>query len=113
MKGRQPNPLGETLSRRQKRVFAMVGVILLAVIAGVSIWSARDQGSYGRSGNGCVNVTMPSTTGGGLMHGCGATARTMCRNAFTHHDQLAMLTRAQCRIAGLVPAKTGAAPASS
>jgi hypothetical protein len=103
VKGRQPNPLGESLSRRQKRVFAVVGVLLLAVIGGVSIWSVSDSGSYGRSGNGCVNVTMPSTTGGGLMHGCGATAQAMCRNAFTQHDQLAMLTRVQCRIAGLAP----------
>ena len=104
MKGRQPNPLGESLTRRQKRIFAAVGLIVLALAAGVGVWSAGDPGSYGRSGNGCVNVTMPSTTGGGLMHGCGDTARAMCRRAASHHDQLAALTRAQCRLAGLLPA---------
>ncbi len=104
MKGRQPNPLGESLTRRQKQVFAVVGVIVLAVVAAVGIWSAGDSGSYGRSGNGCVNVTMPSTTGAGLMHGCGATAKAMCRRAATHHDQLARLTRVQCHLAGLLPA---------
>jgi hypothetical protein len=104
VKGRDPNPHGESLTRRQKRVFAVVGVIVLAVVAGVGIWSASDPGSYGRSGNGCINVTMPSTTGAGLMHGCGAVARSMCRHAVTHHDQLARLTLAQCRIADLVPA---------
>ncbi len=107
MKGRQPNPLGESLStslsRRQKRGFALAGVILLVVAVAVSVWSLRDAGSYGRSGNGCVNVTMPSTTGGGLMHGCGAAARAMCRDAAAHHDQLALLTRVQCRQAGLLP----------
>lgn len=109
MKGRQPNPLGESLTRRQQRIFAAVGLVLLAVVAAVAVWSASDQGSYGRSGHGCVNVTIPSTTGGGLMHGCGADARAMCRRAQAHHDQLAMLTRVQCRLAGLTPAK----PASS
>ena len=112
MKGRQPNPLGESLTRRQKRIFAVVGVIVLAVVAGVGIWSASDSGSYGRSGNGCVNVTMPSTTGAGLVHGCGATAKAMCRQAAAHHDQLAKLTRAQCRLAGLLPA-AAATPSAS
>ena len=103
MKGRQPNPLGESLTSRQRRGFAVTGAIVLALAACVGVWSASDHGSYGRSGNGCVNVTMPSTTGGGLVHGCGSTARAMCRHAATHHDQLAMLTRAQCRLAGLLP----------
>lgn len=107
MKGRQPNPLGDSLTRRQRRGFAVVGAIALAIATVVGVWSASDQGSYGRSGNGCVNVTMPSTTGGGLMHGCGQTARAMCRRAVTRHDELAMLTRAQCRQAGLLPASAG------
>ena len=113
MKGRQPNPAGESLTGRQKRIFALVGVVALAVVAGVGIWSASDSGSYGRSGNGCVNVTIPSTTGGGLMHGCGATARAMCRRAAAHHDQLATLTRAQCRLAGLLPAAAATPSAGS
>lgn len=110
MKGRQPNPLGESLTRRQWRGFAVAGAIVLAVAAGVGIWSASDQGSYGRSGNGCINVTMPSTTGGGLIHGCGQTAQAMCRRAAAHHDQMAMLTRVQCRQAGLLPATGTASP---
>ncbi len=112
MKGRQPNPLGESLTRRQRRIFAVVGVIVLAVLAGAGIWSASDSGSYGRSANGCVNVTMPSSTGGGLMHGCGAQARSMCRRAATHHDTLAALTRTQCRLAGLLPAAASRSSAS-
>ena len=65
MEGRQPNRLGESLTRRQKRVFAAVGAALVVVLGGVGVWAATDPGSYGRSGNGCVNVTVPSTTGGG------------------------------------------------
>jgi hypothetical protein len=111
VRGRQPNPLGESLTGRQKRIFALAAGIVLAVVAGVSIWSVSARGSYDRSGNGCVNVTLPSTTGAGLMHGCGATAKAMCHRAATHHDQLAALTRAQCRLAGLLPA--AAAPSAS
>ena len=109
MKGRQPNPLGESLTRRQRRVLAVAGLLLLVVVTAVGVWAAGDHGSYGRSGNGCVNVTLPSTTGGGLMHGCGDVARAMCRRAASHHDQLAVLTRVQCRLAGLAPA-AGATP---
>lgn len=101
VRGRDPNPHGESLSGRQKRFLAVAGALLLVVIAGVSVWAARDPGSYGRSGNGCVNVTMPSTTGGGLMHACGADAQAMCRRARNGHDTLARLTRQQCRLAGL------------
>jgi len=100
MEGRQPNPLGESLTPRQKRVFAVVGVVLVIIIGGVSAWAATDPGSYGRSRSGCVNVVVPSTTGGGIMHGCGAAAQAMCARAFTHRDRIAMLTRPQCRLAG-------------
>jgi hypothetical protein len=112
VKGRDPNPQGESLSRRQKRVFAVAGAIALAVVVGVGIWSVSDSGSYGRSGNGCINVTMPSTTGAGLMHGCGAVARTMCRRALNRHDELARLTLVQCRIAGLLPSVPPSTPAT-
>ena len=103
MKGRNPNPLGESLPGGQKRVLAAAGVLLLALIAGVSVWAVRGPGSYGRSANGCVNVTMPSTTGGGLMHACGAGAQALCRHAQSGHGTLARLTREQCRAAGLAP----------
>lgn len=106
MLGRNPNPQGESLAGRQRRLFAVVGVILLAVVAGVSVWAARDSGSYGHSGHGCVNVTVPSTTGGGLLHACGADARAMCRRAQVQHTPVAARTRQQCRLAGLAPQAT-------
>jgi hypothetical protein len=109
MEGRQPNRLGESLTPRQKRVFAVVAAVLLVLLGGVSVWAATDPGSYGRSGNGCVNVVVPSTTGGGILHGCGAAAQAMCARAFAHRDRVAMLTRPQCRLAGFTP-QSGQSP---
>lgn len=103
MEGRQPNRLGQTLTPRQMRVFIMVSAVLVVLAAGVGIWSAITPGSYGRSGNGCVNVVVPSTTGGGILHKCGGDARVLCRNALTGHDRLAQLTRAECAKAGFGP----------
>ena len=57
MRGRQPNPLGESLTPRQKRVLAVVGGLLIVLAAGTGIWAAVSPGSYGRSSHGCVNVT--------------------------------------------------------
>jgi hypothetical protein len=108
MEGRQPNRLGESLTRRQKRVFATVGAALVVLLGGVGVWAATDPGSYGRSGNGCVNVTVPSTTGGGILHECGAAAQALCERAFAHHDKISLLARPQCRLAGYSPdAPTG------
>jgi hypothetical protein len=101
MKGRQPNPRGESLTPRQKRVFAVVGSLLIVLAAGVGAWAALSPGSYGRSGNGCVNVVEPSSTGGAVLHQCGSAARALCRSAFTRHGKLDLLIRPQCRLAGL------------
>ncbi len=97
-------PPAEPLTRRDKRGIAVVGALVLAVAAGAGIWAGVHPGGYGRSQNGCVTVTAPSTTGGALLHECGAGARAMCHAAFTHDDKLSLLTRPQCRLAGLGPA---------
>jgi hypothetical protein len=101
MQGRQPNRMGESLTPRQARMFAVVGVVLLVLAAGIGVWAATDPGSYGKSRAGCVNVTVPSSTGGAILHRCGAGARALCRDAFARHDRLALLTRAQCKLAGI------------
>ena len=103
MEGRQPNRLGESLTPRQKRVFAVVAAVLAVIIGGVSAWAATDPGSYGRSRHGCVNVVVPSTTGGAILHQCGAAAQAMCRRAFARHDRISLLARPQCRQAGYTP----------
>ena len=103
VKGRQPNPLAESLTRRQKRVFALAGGLVLVVLVAIGAWSLSDPGSYGRSRHGCINVVMPSTTGAGTVHGCGGTAQAMCQRASARHDRLARLTRVQCKRAGIGP----------
>jgi hypothetical protein len=103
VRGRQPNPRGESLTPRQKRVFAIVGALLIVVVAGVSVWAVASPGSYGRSGHGCVNIEEPSSTGGAILHDCGAAARALCRRAFSQHSRLDLLARPQCRLAGLGP----------
>ncbi len=97
-------PKAEPLTRRDKRGIAIVVAVLLAGFAGLGIWAAVRPGGYGQSRAGCVTVTAPSSTGGALLHACGASARAMCRSAFTHTDQISLLTRPQCRLAGLGPA---------
>jgi hypothetical protein len=103
MRGRQPNPRGEALTSRQKRVFAIVGGLLIVLVAGLGAWAALSPGSYGRSADGCVNVVEPSSTGGAVLHACGSDAQALCRRAFTHHRKLDVLTRPQCRLAGIAP----------
>jgi hypothetical protein len=101
-KTQQPRP--EALTRRDKRGLAIVGGLVLAVSAGVGIWAAVRPGEYGPSHDGCVTVTAASSTGGALVHACGSSAVAMCQSAFSHDDKLSLLTRPQCRLAGLGPA---------
>jgi hypothetical protein len=96
-------PPAEQMTGRDRRLVVVAAVVLVVVLAAVGIWSAVRPGSYGSSRNGCVTVTMPSTTGGALIHDCGASARSMCARAFAGHDQISRLTRPQCRLAGLAP----------
>jgi hypothetical protein len=74
------------------------------------VWVAVSPGGYGRSHDGCVTVNAASSTGGALLHACGSSAVTMCKAAFSHDDKLSLLTRPQCRLAGLTPASVSAAP---
>jgi hypothetical protein len=106
VRGRQPNPLGESLTARQKRLFAIVGGLLIVLAAGAGVWAAVSPGGYGGSGHGCVNVVEPSSTGGAVLHQCGTAARALCRDAFAHHTRLDLLIRPQCRLAGLGPPGT-------
>ena len=101
MEGRQPNRQQESLTPRQKRIFAAVAAVLLLIFGAVAAWAATNPGSYGRSRNGCVTVVVPSSTGGGLIHECGDAARVLCRHAYREHTELARLTRPQCAQAGL------------
>jgi hypothetical protein len=107
-KTQQPEP--EPLTRRDKRGLAIVGALLLVVAVGIGIWVAVRPGQYGSSRNGCITVTEPSSTGGALIHACGSSAEAMCRSAFRHGDKLSLLTRTQCRLAGLGPSRAANPP---
>jgi len=84
-----------------KRRLVVIGLTVALVLAGVAVWSAIRPGSYGQSRAGCVTVTIPSSTGGALLHECGARARHMCRSASGRHDRLSVLVRPSCLSAGL------------
>lgn len=94
-------PRAEPVTGRDKRRIALAAAALVVVLAGVGLWAAVKPGSYGRSSNGCITVTLPSTTGGALIHQCGAAAKATCRHAFVSTGKIAALTRPQCRLAGL------------
>jgi len=98
----QPAP--RRLTRRAKRRLAWTGGIAAAAVIAVVAWAAVSPGDYGGSRAGCVTVTVPSSTGGGLLHACGSDAKAMCRDAFARTDKISLLTRPQCRLAGLAPA---------
>lgn len=97
-------PPAEQMTRHDRRRVAVIAAVVLVILAGVAIWAAVRPGSYGSSRNGCITVTLPSTTGGALIHQCGAGARSTCKHAFTSSGKVSLLTRPQCRLAGLAPA---------
>jgi hypothetical protein len=106
------NPSTGHLSPRQKRVFAIVGVLLVLILAGLGTWGALGSDSYSSSGHGCVDVTVPSSTGGATLHYCGAAARSFCQESFRSQDQISLRARPQCVLAGLAPASGASASAS-
>lgn len=104
MTGRNPGHFGQSLSPRGKWVLGMIGVALVAVLAGVGVWSVVGKSGYGPSRDGCVTLNVVSSMGGAVSHTCGARARALCTSAFRHDDSLSRQTRTQCRLAGLAPA---------
>jgi hypothetical protein len=97
------NPSAGHLSPRQKRVFAIVGVLVLVLLAGLGTWGALGSDSYSSSGHGCVSVTVPSSTGGATLHYCGSQAKSFCQASFKAQDQISLRARPQCVLAGLAP----------
>jgi hypothetical protein len=104
------NPQAGQLTSRQKRVLATAGALVILGLGGVGVWGALTPDTYARSANGCVSVTVPSSTGGATLHYCGAAARSFCRSAFAQQDQLALRARPQCVLAGLGPVRPSSEP---
>ncbi len=103
MSGRHPKPRSKAPARRKRRIFAVTGAVLLAVVAGVVVWSVSGFGSTGQSGGICVNVLVPNGTGSMLLHACGSQARALCHRSLTRQDEAATLTRAECELVGVLP----------
>jgi len=103
------NPGGISLGSRQKRVFAIVGAAFLLLLCGFAVWGELSHDKYGASANGCVNVNVPSSTGGSTLHYCGAQARSFCQTEFTSNDQIAKRARPQCLLAGIKPSSSASA----
>ncbi len=97
------NPTAGRLTPRQKRIFAIAALLVVAVFGGLTAWGVVAHDSYGTSGHGCVNVTMPGSTGGSTLHYCGSQARSFCQVSFQSRDQVSVRARPQCVLAGLGP----------
>jgi len=102
-------PAAEQVTSRDKRRIAAVVAAILLVLAAIAVWAAVRPGTYGTSKDGCVTVTLPSSTGGALIHQCGAQARSLCKRAYAGTGEAAKLTRPQCRLAGITPAQAASA----
>ena len=102
-RGMVSGPVAPLSPRARLAILAAVTVIVVGLV-GVAVWAALDPGRYASSGDGCVTLTIPSSTGGAVLHACGDQARIMCAAAFAGEDRIALLTRPQCEIAGLAPA---------
>jgi hypothetical protein len=100
------NPKAVRLTVRQRRVFAVVGALVILALAGLGVWGAMARDTYSGSGHGCVNVTVPNSTGGATLHHCGAQARAFCQRAFRSFDQVSLRARPQCTLAGLGPSSS-------
>ena len=103
------NPRAGRLTPRAKRVFGIVGVLIVLILGGLGAWAALASDSYSSSGHGCVDVTVPSSTGGATVHYCGAQARSFCQTSFQKQDQLSLRARPQCVLAGLAPSASASA----
>ncbi len=95
-------PVEPVTARDKRRIVAVIAAVLL-VMAAIAVWAAVRPGTYGTSKDGCITVTVPSSTGGGLLHQCGQSAKVTCQRAFVSADKLSVLTRPQCRLAGIEP----------
>lgn len=101
MVGQTPRNL-EGLSARQRAFTAVCGMLLVALVVAVSLWSVGRPGPFATSAHGCVSVTIPGVTGADVVHECGSLARQWCHRESVRPDSNAQAVLMQCRKAGLV-----------
>ena len=101
------NPGAVRIPARQKRIFAIAAVVVVALFGGLAAWGATAHDTYGTSAHGCVSVTVPNSTGGAVLHYCGPQAQSFCQVSLRSRDQVSLLARPQCVLAGLGVSATG------
>jgi hypothetical protein len=97
---KQTRPL-VPLALRERRLIVVIAA-LGAVLVAVTVIALATSGH--KSGNGCVDLKLPYSTGGSEIYQCGSSARTTCVNLGGPHG-ITGLTRdavaTECRKAGL------------
>jgi hypothetical protein len=94
-----------SLTPRGKRIVYLIVAVLVAAGVSIGVWSAVSHDDYATSANGCVSLTVASSTGAGSLHYCGAQAKAFCRASFAKSDPVSLAARTQCDLAGLTKAK--------
>jgi hypothetical protein len=97
-----------SLTPRAKRVAYLIAALVVAAGAAIGVCSAVSHDDYATSANGCVSLTVASSTGAGSLHYCGAQAKAFCRTSFAKSDPVSLAARPQCDLAGLTKAKVTA-----
>jgi hypothetical protein len=97
-----------SLTPRGKRIVYLIVAIVAAAAVAVGVWSSVSHDDYATSANGCVSLSLPSTTGAGTLHYCGAQAKAFCRESFAKSDPVSLAARPQCDLAGLTKDKVAA-----
>ena len=98
-----------SLTPRGKRIAYLVVALVVAAGVAIGVWSSVSHDSYATSANGCVSLTLASSTGAGSLHYCGAQAKAFCRSSFAQTDPVSLAARPQCDLAGLTKAKLATA----
>lgn len=100
MPGKTP-PNDPMTPNERRKLLIVLGSCVVAVAVGLTVWQLTGTPSnYGSSGNGCVNVMLPSSTGGGLQHACGDQARVWCDTAYQQNNSPNREIQKQCALAG-------------
>ena len=99
-----------SLTPRGKRIVYLIVAVVVAAGVAIGVWSAVSHDDYATSANGCVSVTVPSSTGGGtpaLLRRAGQ--GVLPRSPSPSSDPVSLAARPQCDLAGLTKAKVAAA----
>jgi hypothetical protein len=89
---RQNTPL-RSLGRRE--LLAILAAV--AVVAAIVVVAVTASGGSSPAQAGCIDVTIPSTTGGARVHACGAEAKRFCAEDADRGTTARAEVRRQCR----------------